>query len=653
MHIYLKLNIIIKSSTMEENHNSLQADADNGTMLNFDSPKEQSSYIKVIGVGGGGGNAVNNMYAQGIKGVDFIVCNTDMKALNSSPVPNKIVLGNLGAGNIPQVAHDAAMEHKDEIREAISTNTEMLFITAGMGGGTGTGAAPVIAEIAKSIELDDPNVPHILVVAVVTVPFTFEGRRRRQQAEEGVKKLRENVDSILIINNDKLRSLGNLSLSEAFKQADDVLLTAVKGIAEIITVSDYINIDFHDVNTVMQNSGTALMGTGIGKGENRAQEAIEMASTSVLLNDNNIAGAKNVLLYFSYPPAKELSMDEMDIVTEYLCELTGRDMADVIWGAGSDDSLSEELKITLIATGFESRKEPKVISIDGQVQNSSKGNQPRKTLEVAEQASLLPKPEATRTTDPASGWTVIHRTEAEHVAQPADIAEPQHRMHNAATPTWSADANEAVSMEQHTDAPHAEAHHYDLYGNILEDQPQNNAADPAHTNKEEPHYADGINIIHRSEAETAEASASSPAPQPRTQQPVAHREPEPLPVIAKPYVAPMLSTMEPKAPQHDAVTGEPAPFAGNEANNQDAVIQRAGRIKERMNERKERIRRMNELLHSNPDAPRIVENLTTAELTSDEIYVAPHSSESDAHKTTTDSQGNIKSWNSFLYDRPD
>ena len=254
----------------------------------------------------------------------------------------------------------------------IEENTQMLFITAGMGGGTGTGAAPVIAEIAKDIQLEDPNVPHILVVAVVTVPFSFEGLRRRKQAEEGIAELRKHVDSILIINNDKLRELGNLQLSQAFKQADNVLFTAVKGIAEIITVSDYINIDFHDVNTVMQNSGTALMGTGVGKGEDRALDAIQQASRSVLLNDNDIAGAKNVLLYFSYPPSKELTMDEMEGVTGYLCQLTGRDMTDVIWGAGTDATLDEELKITLIATGFETKsQQPRKIQLEEPVKEGN------------------------------------------------------------------------------------------------------------------------------------------------------------------------------------------------------------------------------------------------------------------------------------------
>jgi cell division protein FtsZ len=337
-------------------------------IFTFDSPKGQSSYIKVIGVGGGGGNAVNHMFRQGIKGVDFIVCNTDMKALNSSPVPNKITLGDLGlgAGNKPERARQAALDKADDIRDAISHNTQMLFITAGMGGGTGTGAAPVIAEIAKSIDLDNDENKKILVVAIVTLPFGFEGRRRSEQALAGIKELSQHVDSIIVINNDKLRTYGNLPMSKAFAMADDVLLTAAKSIAEIITNNAYINIDFQDVNTVMEHSGTALMGAGSGSGENRAIDAITAATTSVLLNDNDIRGAKNVLLYFSYSSEHELTMDEQAEITDFILERTGND-ADFIWGAGVDDDLGDELKVILIATGFEKStlvpEEPKVLQL--------------------------------------------------------------------------------------------------------------------------------------------------------------------------------------------------------------------------------------------------------------------------------------------------
>ena len=345
-------------------------DSNNSQFLAFDSPLNQSSYIKVIGVGGGGNNAVNHMFRRGITGVDFIVCNTDTKALNGSPVQLKLQLGQsgLGAGNDPAKARRAAEGKEQEIRELFEHNTKMVFITAGMGGGTGTGAAPVIARIAKEVKIADDDMDEegrILVVAVVTTPFQFEGKLRLRQALEGVEELRKHVDSILVINNEKLRGYGNLVITDAFAMANDVLLTAVKGIAEIITLNASVNIDFRDVNTVMESSGTALMGIGEGEGEHRARQAVEQATTSVLLDDNDIAGAKNVLLYFSYGPEHEITMDEMSEITDYLCQKTGSPDTNVIWGTGVDESLGEKVKITLIATGFEQsvRQEPKVIDL--------------------------------------------------------------------------------------------------------------------------------------------------------------------------------------------------------------------------------------------------------------------------------------------------
>ncbi len=371
---------------MEENTNN--------TFFTFDSPKGQSSYIKVIGVGGGGGNAVNHMFRQGIKGVDFIVCNTDMKALNASPVPNKIPLGDLGlgAGNKPERAKQAALDKEKEIREALEHNTQMLFITAGMGGGTGTGAAPVIAEIAKKIELDNEDTKHILVVAIVTLPFSTEGRRRREQAEAGIVELSKHVDSILVINNDKLLSFKDFTLSKAFGMANDVLLTAAKGIAEIITVDAYVNIDFQDVNTVMEKSGTALMGAGSGKGENRAHDAIEAATTSVLLNDNDISGAKNVLIYYSYSSEHEITMAELGEITDYLTKKTNGS-ADIIWGAGADDSLDDELKVTLIATGFEKKavinEGPVVHHLDDEPTDEVKATEVKKVVLDADGMAII------------------------------------------------------------------------------------------------------------------------------------------------------------------------------------------------------------------------------------------------------------------------
>ena len=317
-------------------------------MMKFDLPKEQSSIIKVIGVGGGGSNAVNHMYRLGIKGVDFVVCNTDHQALDTSPVPTKIPLGQSltegrGAGSIPDVGKNAAIENLEDVNEILAKNTKMIFVTAGMGGGTGTGAAPVIAQAARDMG--------ILTVGIITVPFTFEGRKRRTQAEEGIEKMRESVDTLLVINNDKLREMfGNLTLVNAFENADDVLAIAAKGIAEVISVTGQINVDFNDVNTVMKDSGVAIMGSAEAEGENRAIKCVENALNSPLLNDNNIDGAKYVLLNITYGTQAVL-MDEISDITDYIQEEAGS-TADVIWGHGYDESLGDKLCVTIIATGF-------------------------------------------------------------------------------------------------------------------------------------------------------------------------------------------------------------------------------------------------------------------------------------------------------------
>ena len=315
-------------------------------LINFDTVVEMPNIIKVIGVGGGGGNAVTHMFTEGIQGVDFILCNTDKQALEKSPVANKIHLGKrlLGAGNKPEEGHKAAIETTDELREILSKDTKMLFITAGMGGGTGTGAAPVVAEIAR--ELD------ILTVGIVTLPFSFEGKRRQQQAQLGIEELRKHVDALLMISNDKLRQEhGDMKLTQAFKKADDVLKTAAKGIAEIITVTGYVNVDFKDVNTVMRDSGKAIMGSGYAEGENRATKAVEEAVHSPLLDDSDIRGAKNILVYIT-SGTEEVTLDEVTDITEYVQEATGN-CSDVIWGNGEDMSLGKGLNVTLIATGFE------------------------------------------------------------------------------------------------------------------------------------------------------------------------------------------------------------------------------------------------------------------------------------------------------------
>lgn len=318
--------------------------------MEFDIPKGMSSIIKVIGVGGGGSNAVNHMFNQGIVGVDFIVCNTDRQALDISPVPHKIQLGptlteGRGAGMLPEVGMNAAIENIEELREVLSKNTKMVFVTAGMGGGTGTGAAPVIAQVAKDLG--------ILTVGIVTIPFDFEGRKRRLQAEEGLEKMRQNVDTLLIINNEKLREFGkNMSLTKAFAEADNILTVAAKGIAEVISVTGMVNVDFNDVNTVLRNSGHAIMGSAIAEGENRAIEAVQAALNSPLLNENDILGAKYVLLNITYGD-KEVMMDEITNITDFIQDAAGA-TADVIWGHGYDQSLGDNISITLIATGFSS-----------------------------------------------------------------------------------------------------------------------------------------------------------------------------------------------------------------------------------------------------------------------------------------------------------
>ncbi len=321
----------------------------------FEMLKEQSAIIKVIGVGGGGGNAVNHMYKQGISGVDFIVCNTDAQALELSPIPNKVQLGaslteGMGAGADPDVGENSAIESIEDIKRMLGSNTKMLFITAGMGGGTGTGASPVLAKAAKELG--------ILTVAIITTPFAFEGKRRRMQAEEGLGELKKYVDSYLVISNDRLRDIfGNLTMTAAFAKADDILTTAAKGIAEIITIPGYVNVDFKDVRTVMNDSGVAIMGNAMAEGEDRALHAVEGALASPLLKDNEIEGARYILLNIT-SGKQEVTMDEVTVITDYIQDKAGLS-ADLIWGNCIDESLENELSVTIIATGFQTSEERK------------------------------------------------------------------------------------------------------------------------------------------------------------------------------------------------------------------------------------------------------------------------------------------------------
>ena len=343
----------------------------------FDLPKNESPIIKVLGVGGGGSNAVNHMFNQGIVGVDFAICNTDSQAMDQSPVPTKIQLGpelteGRGAGSKPAVGKLACEESIEEVRRYLDNNCKMLFITAGMGGGTGTGAAPIIARTAKEMG--------ILTVAIVTLPFTFEGRRRASQGLGGLNELKSQVDTIIIVSNDKLRQIyGNLSISSAFSQADNILTTAAKGIAEIITVPGYVNVDFEDVNTVMRESGVAIMGTASAEGDDRAKRAVDEALHSPLLEDNDIRGAQHILLNIT-SGQKEVTMDEIFEITEFVQEEAGYG-TDLIWGNCYDENLGEKISVTVIATGFKHR------NLDGKQEEHNR----RKIVSLDEESDPAPK----------------------------------------------------------------------------------------------------------------------------------------------------------------------------------------------------------------------------------------------------------------------
>ncbi|MBK9448833.1 MAG: cell division protein FtsZ [Bacteroidetes bacterium] len=348
--------------------------------IEFQMPKNRNSIIKVIGVGGGGGNAVNNMFRKGIKGVDFIVCNTDVQALDMSPVPNKIRLGanqteGLGAGANPELGRLSAIESLEQIREVLKTNTKMVFVTAGMGGGTGTGAAPVIAGLAKEMG--------ILTVAIVTTPFRFEGKKRMGQAYAGIKALEAAVDTIVTINNDNLTEVfgKNVTMKQAFEEADTVLCDAAKGIAEIITNEGYINVDFADVNTIMKDGGTALMGTATYSGEDRAIRAAEDAISSPMLDNVNIHGSRGILVNIT-AAAESLRLDETTTIVEYIQEAAG-DNADIIFGTVYDDNMGDLLSVTVIATGFDNEKR----SFTG----ANQGQPNKQVLDI--NAPVQPKPQ--------------------------------------------------------------------------------------------------------------------------------------------------------------------------------------------------------------------------------------------------------------------
>ena len=562
-------------------------------LIAFDSPLNQSSYIKVIGVGGGGNNAVNHMFRKGISGVDFIVSNTDMKALNGSPVPNKLVLGHegLGVGGRPAKARKAAEEKADEIKELFEHNTKMIFITAGMGGGTGTGAAPVIARLAKEIKLeaeDDDDPAQILVVAVVTTPFVFEGNRRLQQAMDGVEELRKYVDSILVINNEKLRSYGNLVMSDAFSMANDVLLTAVKGIAEIITLNAYVNIDFRDVYTVMENSGTALMGIGEGEGDNRARQAVEEATTSVLLNDNDISGAKNVLLYFSYGKDHEITMDEMGEVADYISAKTGSTDTNVIWGTGFDESLGEKVKITLIATGFE-QSEP----------TDPKRYELKETPEEPKQVPL------NNITEP----TIVHPAPGAPAPGPGNVVDRVINVSGDYVPpaiqTVDTPVEPGMPVAQSKPADTPRRNVYNLYDDEVKTETPTRPQEPTD---------DGIHLVSRESSQPEVAAPATKQAEPVVQQrpDVWHREPA-------------------AAPTRQSQTGKLDMMAMDRA---------------------ERIKAINNLLRNDINGAQKVESMSIAELTGEEIDLGLHSNQTEASDSVIAPDGSVRP-NTSLFQLPD
>ena len=382
--------------------------------ISFDLPKNQSNVIKVIGVGGGGSNAINYMFQQGINGVDFVVCNTDSQALQNTSVPNKVQLGvslteGLGAGANPDVGEKAAIESLDELQSMLDSNTKMVFITAGMGGGTGTGAAPVIAKLAKDMD--------ILTVGIVTIPFQFEGKMRNEQAQRGVEKMRAHVDSLIMINNNKLREVyGNLGFKAGFSKADEVLATAAKGIAEVITHHYTQNIDLRDAKTVLSNSGTAIMGSSQASGATRASDAIMKALDSPLLNDNKISGAQNVLLLI-VSGADEITLDEIGEINDHIQNEAGHN-ANIIMGVGEDDSLGDAIAVTVIATGFNAEQQHEIVNTEAKkiihtLEDEQKAERDLFSKQRTSPVNQVQEPETPPSPEPEKEPVVRHTLEEE------------------------------------------------------------------------------------------------------------------------------------------------------------------------------------------------------------------------------------------------
>ena len=489
--------------------------------MHFNLPQSSNSPIKVIGVGGGGSNAVNTMFEQGITGVDFIVCNTDAQALDISPVPRKVQLGatltgGQGAGSLPEVGKNAAIESLDELTGLLGSDTSMVFVTAGMGGGTGTGAAPVIAQACKE--------RGILTVGIVTVPFQFEGRRRNHQASEGLEAMREAVDTLLIIRNDKLRELfGNQTIRSAFSNADQILCTAAKGIAEVITLTGEINVDMNDVNTVMRDSGRAIMGSGSASGQGRAQKAVSDALESPLLNDSDITGANFVLLNITFG-TEEILMDEIMEITDHIQEAAGQ-TAEVIWGYGTDPNLGEDLCVTVIATGFDAASldrpaataGPKKVWLDDQTTEAPQANVPPVVPNPDAEPFLKtePSPEAELPLD-RNQWD-LGVPQKELFPEPAEVP-------SADIPTPEAKAELQQDTLSHTELPEA-----------TEERSPQRVEDETEVNTNEEFIIYNLDDVPepadlQPEATSAPEEPVSPAFH-VTEEPVASAEPTPQPSV--------------------------------------------------------------------------------------------------------------------------
>lgn len=617
--------------------------------MKFDLPKENSSIIKVIGVGGGGSNAVNHMFSQGINGVDFLVCNTDQQALDVSPIPLKVQLGatlteGRGAGSLPDVGKSAAQENIEDIQSIISKNTKMVFITAGMGGGTGTGAAPVIAKTAREMG--------ILTVGIVTMPFFFEGRKRRQQAEQGIADIREHVDTLLIINNEKLREMcGNLPIAQAFAMADDVLTTAAKGIAEIITRTGYINVDFEDVRTVMNDSGVAIMGSAQAEGEDRAIKAVEKALASPLLNDNDIQGARYVLLNITFGNS-EVLMDEISDITDYIQDEAGA-TADVIWGYGADESLGDSLSVTIIATGFNQNPNTGV-NLERNVEKR------RMNLEEKEEA----KPEVKEEFAPAEDEPFLRKVETEEEPASPTMERPEENQRVFEFEMNRMPLNEEPEQEEETTLasesqedessvesepfmkklePEAEEEATDLTGELEEPQLKS-------LSSEELEESTSATDLTEEQEEEAPPAPAEPAEEPKEWEPFMKKEdntqPEPTGPASEDIIdeQPRLKTSAPASetsePEHDRPS-------------RDEQAKRAG-------DRLLRLRELSMKLRT-PSGMSDLENEPAFKRKQINLDDVPHSTESNASRFTLGEEENedgekktkLRPNNPFLHDNVD